>query len=319
MPLVGFGTSNLVEAEVTLAIEAGARHLDCAAFYGNERMVGRAIRRSGVARCELFVTTKVWNDWHGRAVEAVDLSLAELGLDYIDLCLIHWPCSWAPEAPFVPEAIDAARDVWPQLARLVASGKVRSLGVSNFDQAQLEPLLALEPPCCVNQIEAHPMFQNAALASWCLERGVQVVAWGPLAKSPRRLKNSPELAEVALGRGVTEAAVALRWNLDRGVAVVPRSSKPANVRANLAVCAMAPLDDVETALVASCETGRRRFPDVVGVWPASAPLSSRILARVVAGVATLVFKILGFRLDLVALAKRSAERRERRRAAERAH
>lgn len=316
MPLVGLGTSKLVEEEVLGAIKAGARHLDCAAFYGNERMVGSAIKRCGVPRAELFVTTKVWNDWHRRVMQSVDMSLSELGLEYVDLVLVHWPLSWQANKPFVRDDLSVAQDVWPQLASVVASGKARSVGVSNFDEAQLTPLLHLDPPCCVNQIEAHPFYHNARLVHFCRQQGVQVVAWGPLAKSPQRLRECRALFSIARMRGTSEAAIALRWNLDRGVAVVPRSSNPRNVKANLAVLEMKPLDDHETRLIAACEAGRRRFPDFIGVWPSEATLAQRALGMIVGFVASLIFRVV--RLDLVAISKRVADKRERERRACRA-
>lgn len=312
MPMVGLGTSRLLEEEVLNAILAGARHLDCAPLYGNERMVGSAIKRSGIDREELFVTTKIWNDWHSRVEESVNMSLEELGLDYVDLVLIHWPLSWAPGMPFCSSGTEAGRDVWPQLASLVESGKVRSLGVSNFDQTQLKPLLGLDPPCCVNQIECHPFFQNRKLVEFCRQHRIQVVAWGPLAKGSVSSRSSA-LSTVAKNRGCSEAQIAIRWNLDRGVAVVPRSSR--HVRENLE--RVDPLDDDETRLVDACDTSQRRFPDLVGVWPATARTPAKLFGKLLSFFSRIIFLIFP-KVELVQLSKQAADRREVRAAQRRA-
>mmetsp|Transcript_25874 Transcript_25874/g.103414 ORF Transcript_25874/g.103414 Transcript_25874/m.103414 type:complete len:372 (-) Transcript_25874:688-1803(-) len=316
MPLVGLGTAHLLEHEILAGIDAGARHLDCAPIYGNEAAVGRAIKRSGVARAELFVTTKVWNDAHRPALarQSVLASLEDLQLDAVDLVLLHWPTSWRPGTVLCRDAhVVDWRATWCALSELVREGKVRALGVSNFDAAQLDALTAAAhgqaARVCVNQIEAHPQFQNGALVAACQERGVQCVAWGPLAKGRSALRADARLAAVAAKRGIDATAVALRWNLDRGVAVVPKSTNPANVAANLKVAALQPLDKDDAALLALCETGRRRFPDVVGVWPSTAWRLAGVVGVVASIVARCVFFFVG-PVDLVALSKRRHRQKE---------
>jgi len=311
MPMVGLGTAHSLEHEVLAAILAGARHLDSARIYGNERAVGNAIRRSGVARSEFFVTTKVWNDSHDRAEESVLESLEDLGLDYVDLVLVHWPTSWQRGTFFVPHHRQnvVASVTWPALASLEARGKVRSLGVSNFDESQLEPLLELEPPCCVNQIEAHPFFQNSALVAYCASKGVQCVAWGPLAKGRRALATDTRVFAVARMHGLSPAAVALRWNLDRNVAVVPKSTRPDNVRANLSVASAKPLAPHDARLLLQCHTGRRRVPDLIAIWPATAHPLAKAFGSFVALLARCLFFLSG-PVDFVAFAKRRAQAKE---------
>ncbi|KAJ8600608.1 hypothetical protein CTAYLR_010046 [Chrysophaeum taylorii] len=305
IPVVGLGTSRLLEREILGGIEAGARHLDCARFYGNEASVGRAIAASGVPRPEFFITTKVWPDWMRRVRESVEESLRDLQTSYVDLLLLHWPVAWYPNRPFSRDrTLDFARDVWPRMADLVREGKVRALGVSNFDQAQLSPLLGLDPPCAVNQIESHPAFHNDRLVEFCRANSILCVAWGPLGKG----RVPAELEIIARSRRCSPEQVALRWNLDRGLVVIPRSSNPRNVRSNLEADALSPLDDDERRLVQACDRGRRRFPDVVGIWPATAHPLALALGFLLHCVASLLFYL--FPLDLVALSTRRALKRE---------
>lgn len=269
------------EAEILQGIEAGARHLDCAAIYGNEAAVGRALVASGVPRSAFYLTTKVWNDWHRRVRASVERSLRDLQTDYVDLCLIHWPVSWVAGKPFCKDDVDVL-DVWTQLSILVKEGKIRSLGVSNFDEAQLGPLLHVSPPCVVNQIEAHPQFQNDQLVQFCLRHGIQPVAWGPLGSK-------------------LDAAIALRWNLDRGVAVIPKSTKKERVAANLAVVDMPPLTKDQHDWIRSFDSNKRRFPDIIGIW-ASSGLLPRLFGSFVSILASLLFA--SFKVDLVACARK---------------
>mmetsp|Transcript_22745 Transcript_22745/g.73150 ORF Transcript_22745/g.73150 Transcript_22745/m.73150 type:complete len:340 (+) Transcript_22745:324-1343(+) len=324
IPSVGLGTARLTEDEVLAAIGAGARHLDCARIYGNEAAVGAAIKKSGVPRAELFVTTKVWNDAHRPALARASVlaSLDDLRLDYVDLVLIHWPTSWKPGTLLVPDTVDLAEDTWPALGRLVQEGKIKGLGVSNFDVAQLADFLgkirppgAEEPPphlrCWANQFECHPLCQNTKLVEFCLEAGVTPIAWGPLAKARSAIRHDPRLFTIARMRGWSEFDVALRWNLDRGVVVIPKSSKPANVKANLAAKDLPSLKDHEHDLIAQADTGRRRFPDLIAIWPATAhPLVRFLLAPLIHCLFTCLFALYGHNLDACAIAKRIASQRE---------
>ena len=321
MPMIGFGTTRLVEAQILGAIEAGARHIDCARLYGNERGVGNAIKRSGVPRSEFFVTTKVWNDAHRPELAKASIlaSLQDLQLDYVDLALIHWPNAWKPGTVLVPDSSVNHAKTWAALAELVKEKKIRSLGVSNFDQAQLEVLFqAIEtnnyPPCCVNQIECHPFFQNTSVLNFCKAQGIHIVAWSPLAKAKASLASDHRLFTIARMRNCTVYDVVLRWHLDRGVIVIPKSSKPENVKRNLDVLKMKPLADHDHTLITQCHTGYRRAPDLIAIWPSTAhPLVRWILAPLIVTImriVLLVFRPIFGPVDLVAIAQRSAQKRE---------
>lgn len=255
IPQVGVGTYKL-PAERTAelvagAIGLGARHIDTAKLYGNEREVGEGIRSSGVPRDEVFVTTKLWDDDHGydatrRALEA---SLGRLGMDRVDLYLIHWPC---------PRQ-DRYLDSWRAMIRARDEGLVSSIGVSNFTAAHLRRLLdeTGESPV-VNQIELHPRFPQ-----WEQQRiheglGVVTESWAPLARGG--LLADPVLRELAAKHGRTSAQVVLRWHLDRGLVVFPKSSSLDRVRENLDLDGVA-LDDADRATIATLETGERTGMD----------------------------------------------------------
>ena len=311
MPLVGLGTARLTETEVLRGILAGARHLDCARIYGNEEAVGRAMKESGVERSEFFVTTKIWNDEHRAARESLQQSLADLQLDYVDLLLVHWPMSWRQGTFFVPDSNNdvIATETWLSLEKLVKEGKVRSLGVSNFDKAQLEKLLsAASIPLSVNQIEAHPFFQNSKTIDFCKDHNIQCVAWGPLNKAKNMQRNAT-LYTVAKMNNRTEAEVALRWNLDRGLAVIPKSTNPENVKSNLNVINMPPLSAHDHRLIKQCDTQKRRFPDIIGIWPSTAHPLARAFGLCLALFARCLFFITG-PIDFVNLSKKHARRRE---------
>ena len=200
------------------------------------------MRASGVPRCELFLTTKLWMDEARpeRVAAALDDSLAQLQTSYVDLLLIHWPLKFRPGTVLARDgAVGDFSATWAAMEALVASGKARSLGVSNFDEAQLSRLLddAKKIPPAVNQVEAHPKFPNQALVDFCLSRDVAVVAWGPLGGDPRRLGEDSMLWATAKMHAVSLCRCALRWNLERGVAVIPKSTRPAHVADALAATA----------------------------------------------------------------------------------
>ncbi|PLT29116.1 aldo/keto reductase [Peribacillus deserti] len=229
MPIIGFGVYK-VEAgtetvnSVKTAIEAGYRSIDTAAIYQNESGVGQAIRESKVPREELFITSKVWNDDQGYdfTLRAFDESLRKLGLDYLDLYLIHWPVA------------GMYADTWRAMERLYKEGRVRAIGVSNFHVHHLENLLnqAKEVPV-INQIELHPRLNQAEIRSFCHSHNIAVEAWAPLGKG--KLLDEPVLAEIADSHNKTAAQVILRWHLQNGVIVIPKSVNPARIRENIKV------------------------------------------------------------------------------------
>lgn len=233
IPQLGLGVWELspedAYSSTCAAITAGARHIDTAAAYGNEKDVGRAIADAiadgEVTRDDLYVTTKLWNadQAPGRAAEAIDTSLANLGLDHVDLWLIHWP------VPSYGRYVDA----WRSLIDAREAGKTTSIGVSNFYPEVLDEIIdATGVVPAVNQIELHPGFSQAAQRADDARRGIVTEAWSPLG---RGLLDHPVITSVAEEHGVHPAQVIVRWHLQQGIVVFPRSRKPERVRQNLDV------------------------------------------------------------------------------------
>ncbi|TXS52820.1 aldo/keto reductase [Streptomyces sp. t39] len=254
IPQLGFGVFQVPDDETTTAVasalEAGYRSIDTAAVYGNERGVGRALADSGIPREELYVTTKLWNADQGydAALKAFDTSLAALGLDHVDLYLIHWP------AP----AQDLYRESWRAVEQLVADGRVRTAGVSNFEPAHLRRLLdgaSLVP--AVNQIELHPGLQQGELRALHAELGIATEAWSPLAQGAV-LAEEP-LTRIAAHHGKSPAQVVLRWHLQLGNVVIPKSVTPARIRENIDVLGFT-LSDGEMDAIAGLDRGLRTGP-----------------------------------------------------------
>jgi 2,5-diketo-D-gluconate reductase A len=230
IPLLGLGVwqvgNNEAVTVVGQAIEAGYRLIDTAAAYNNEEGVGRAIMGASVRRADLFVTTKLWNDRQGydSALQACNKSLERLGLDYVDSYLIHWP---APQR-------GAFVETWRAFAELKRTGRIKSVGVSNFTQANLQTLFdqtGLVP--AMNQIELHPRFQQESLRTFHAQHGIATQAWAPLARGT--IFGEPAIEEVARKHDKTPAQVVLRWHIDNGVIAIPKSATPARLRENLAV------------------------------------------------------------------------------------
>ncbi|PXY20810.1 aldo/keto reductase [Prauserella muralis] len=256
MPQVGFGVFQVptdeTAAAVDAALQAGYRSIDTAAAYRNEAGVGQAIARSGLARDELFVTTKLWNASHGydETLRAFDASLGELGLDHVDLYLIHWP---------VPE-YDRYVDTWRAFEKIYADGRARAIGVSNFQPHHLERLAResdLVP--AVNQIELHPYLQQEQARAYHAEHGIVTEAWSPLAKGGDLLAD-PAVTAVAGKHGRTPAQVVLRWHLELGNVVIPKSVTPSRMRENLDLFGFS-LDGDDLARLAPLERGERTGPD----------------------------------------------------------
>ena len=232
IPQLGFGVFRVdpreTERIVTDALEVGYRHLDTARIYGNEEGVGRAIADSGIPREELFVTTKLWNDDQGTqsVIDAFDRSLERLGLDYVDLYLIHWP------AP----ANDRYVETWRAFEQLRESGRTRSIGVSNFLVPHLERLLAETGTVpAVDQIELHPYHQQPATAAFAEENAIAIEAWGPLGQGKYPLFELPEVTDAAAAHGATPAQVVIRWHLQRGHIVFPKSNRRERMAENFDV------------------------------------------------------------------------------------
>ena len=256
IPQLGFGVFLVppkdTEAVVSTALEVGYRSIDTAAAYQNEEGVGRAIASSQLARDEVFVTTKLWNAHHGydRALRAFDASAQRLGLDTVDLYLIHWP---------VPAA-DRYVETWKALEKLAADGRARAIGVSNFAVEHLRRLVdetATVP--AVNQVELHPYFQQTDLRAEHAELGIATEAWSPLGQGGALLSDAT-ITRLADRYGVTPAQVVLRWHLQLGTIVIPKSANPARMRQNLDVFGFE-LSAEDLSAIADLETGKRIGPD----------------------------------------------------------
>ncbi len=251
IPQLGFGVFKVdpdeTERIVSDALEVGYRHLDTAKIYGNEAGVGRAIAKSGIAREELFVTTKLWNDDQTDPEGAFQRSLEELGLDYVDLYLIHWPV--AERGTYV--------DAWKGLQAIAESGRARSVGVSNFQPKHLDAILAeggILP--AVNQVELHPAFQQWELRDYLGPKGIHVESWGPLGQGKYELNELPGLQGIADAHGKSVQQVAIRWHLQEGLIVFPKSSSKERIAQNADVFDFE-LSDDELDVIRKADQNRR--------------------------------------------------------------
>jgi 2,5-diketo-D-gluconate reductase A len=258
MPVIGFGVYQIpaddTQAAVEAALAAGYRHLDTASSYGNEEAVGAAIRASGIARDDLWITTKLFIQHNptGRVeddtLRAFDRSLTRLGLDRIDLYLIHQPFG-----DYYAE--------WRALQEIYRGGRALAIGVSNFHSDRLVDLIDHnEIVPMVNQIETHPFHQRAADQDLMRERGVQIESWGPFAEGRHHLFTDPVLTEIAATRGCSVAQVVLRWLTQRGVVVIPKSVRPDRMAENLDIFGLDLTED-EMARVATLDIGASLFFD----------------------------------------------------------
>lgn len=247
IPQLGFGVFKVdpdkTNRIVRDALDVGYRHLDTAKIYHNEEGVGHAVKESGIARDDLFITTKLWNDDQADAAAAIDKSLARLGTDYVDLYLIHWP---SPER-------DTYVDAWRALAAIQESGKARSIGVSNFTVDHLERLIAetgVVP--AVNQVELHVDFQQAELRAFAAEHGIAIEAWGPLGQG--KINESDDLAAIAAVHGKSVPQTILRWHLQIGNIVIPKSNNKERMAENFDILDFE-LSTSELTTIASLDRG----------------------------------------------------------------
>jgi 2,5-diketo-D-gluconate reductase A len=255
IPQLGFGVFQVppedTQEVVEQALDAGYRHIDTAGAYRNEKGVGAAIEASGLAREDLFVTTKLWNSQQGfeTTLAAFDGSLARLDLDHVDLYLIHWPVP--TENRFV--------DTWRAFERIHDEGRSRTIGVSNFRVEDLERLEAeTDARPTVNQIELHPRHQQAELRAWHADHGIATEAWSPLAQG--ELLDDETIAAIAERHGKTPAQAILRWHLQLGNVVFPKSVTPERIRENIEIFDFE-LGDAEMAEFERLDRGERIGPD----------------------------------------------------------
>ncbi|GAA2914416.1 2,5-diketo-D-gluconate reductase A [Microbacterium keratanolyticum] len=251
IPQLGYGVFKVPAADaeraVSDALEVGYRHIDTAAIYGNEEGVGAAIAKSGIARDELFITTKLWNDRHDGddPHAAIAESLEKLGLEQVDLYLVHWPTP----------ANDNYLNAWQKLIEIRDAGQARSIGVSNFLVPHLERIIietGVTP--AVNQIELHPAYAQHETVEYATSRGIRIESWGPLGQGKYDLFSVPAVAEAAEATGKTPAQVVLRWHLQKGFIVFPKSVRIERLRENLDVFDFT-LSDAQMAAIDEIDPG----------------------------------------------------------------
>ncbi len=255
MPQLGLGvwqaTNEDVATAIHKALEVGYRSIDTAAAYKNEQGVGDALKSAGVARDELFITTKLWNDDQKRPREALEESLEKLQLDYVDLYLMHWP---------VP-AIDRYVEAWKGMIELQQEGLIKSIGVCNFNVEHLQRIIdetGVTP--VINQIELHPLLQQRQLHAWNATHKIQTESWSPLAQGGEGVFDQKIIRELADKYGKTPAQIVIRWHLDSGLVVIPKSVTPARIAENFNVWDFR-LDKDELSEIAKLDQGKRLGPD----------------------------------------------------------
>ena len=257
IPQFGFGVFQIdpedtVEA-VTTALSAGYRHIDTAEGYGNEREVGEAIAKSGLDRREVFVTSKLDNDSHepDDARRAFDQTLSALGSDYVDLFLIHWPMPRSYGGDYI--------STWRTLEEFYRAGRAKSIGVSNFQPHHLRRLhTECQVPPAVNQVEIHPYFTQDELRGFCAEHQIAIEAWSPIAQG--LVLNDPVIESIARRTGKSPAQVVLRWHIERGDIVFPKSATPERIRENIDIFDF-DLPAADVAEIAMLNRNERTGPD----------------------------------------------------------
>ena len=294
LPLIGLGTWKSdpgdVYGAVREAIRIGYRHIDCASLYGNEAEIGQAlsdaIQAGEVTREELWITSKLWCNAHGRdnVEPAIKKTLADLRLEYLDLYLIHWPIPLKPDAAlpgsaadFMPLAEAPIQATWAGMEAAAKAGLTRHLGVSNFSVKKIKDLLPhceLEPE--VNQVEMHPLLQQPELVAYCASQGIHVTAYSPLGSSDRpdfvKAPDAPVVLENPVIRAIAEAhdrtaaQVLLAWQIQRGVSAIPKSVSPARLRENLAAAELR-LSDVDMQRISALDRGYRLIAGTFWVVP----------------------------------------------------
>ncbi len=262
IPAPGLGTYRLGKNEravihaVRSAFDAGYRHIDTASFYANEHAIGKAIAESGLPREELFVTTKLWGtDILKNGIErAFEESMRQLDIAYIDLYLVHWPVT------------GAVASTWKEMERIYESGRVRAIGVSNHLIHHLEELLTVATVVpAINQVELHPYLVMQPLQDYCREKGIVVESWSPLGSSKIPLFSDPLLLEIAEKKGRSTAQVILRWNLQKGLLPLPKSSDATRQRENIALFDFS-LSAQEISMIDRLDKAQRTgiHPDEIG-------------------------------------------------------
>lgn len=258
MPQLGLGVWQVkngqeIETAIHSALDSGYRMIDTASMYGNEEGVGEAVRSSNVSRDELFITTKLWNSDHGykNTHKAFDESLKRLNMDYVDLYLIHWP---------VPK-LHKTIETWRALEEIYNSGRAKAIGVCNFNISHLEEMMAnttIVP--AVNQIELHPYLQQNELRNYCHEKGIHPESWAPIGGTGGDLLQNPTLADLAKKHGKSPAQIVLRWHIQIGQIIIPKSTHPERIAQNIDIFDFT-LDENDMAAIAGLNADIRLGPD----------------------------------------------------------
>lgn len=246
IPAIGFGTwkapSGLAGKAVEEAFKAGYRHFDCAPLYFNEAEIGNVLKKAPVPREEFFLTTKLWSSDHQRVEKALDKSLGDLGVDYVDLFLMHWPVTLSPDTGAEYGKEDRTqhasdwdfRDTWREMEKILYTGKVKAIGVANCSTVNLDKLLETAKVVpAVNQTEIQPLLPQAKLHAFCQQQGIHQTAFGPLGGSGSSLHTDEAIVEIAKARGVATGNVLLSWGVQKGWSVIPKSTTPSRIAANL--------------------------------------------------------------------------------------
>ncbi|EIN08258.1 Aldo/keto reductase [Punctularia strigosozonata HHB-11173 SS5] len=286
IPAVGLGTWQSKPEEVVTAVsyalkEAGYRHIDCAWAYGNEKSVGEGIRQSGVPRSEVFITSKVWCTWHSRVEQCLDETLANLGTDYLDLYLVHWPVPLNPNGnhPAFPTLPDGKRDVdhswklsdtWKQMEEVLKKGKVKAIGVSNFSEKKLEEILptATVVPA-VNQLELHLYNPQHNLLKYLRSKGIVPQAYSPLGSTNSPLFSDETVVELSKKYDLQPSDVLLGYLLAKDIVILPKSITPSRVASNLVGAVTAAnkfsKDDLDKLDAVAASGKQKRF--IMPPWP----------------------------------------------------
>lgn len=279
IPAVGLGTWQSTEEEaynaVLSALKAGYRHIDTAAAYGNEDIVGRAIKDSGIPRKDIFITTKLWCTDHTRPKQALQESLKKLGTEYVDLYLMHWPVPLNPNGndPKFPTLPNGNRDIlhdwdfiktYAGLQELLDTGLTKSIGVSNFSKKNLQKLL--EAPSTkvkpvVNQIEAHPLLPQFNLFNFCKENGIIIEAYSPLGSTNSPILTNETVVELAKKYGVQPATILISWAVWRGTVVLPKSVTPSRIESNFETVSLSDEDGEKLNKISEKGTSRLINPN----------------------------------------------------------
>ncbi|CAA7261142.1 unnamed protein product [Cyclocybe aegerita] len=286
IPAIGLGTWQSKPGEVAEAVayaikEVGYRHIDCAWAYGNEKEVGEGIRASGIPRSDIFITSKLWGTWHSRVEECLDQTLANLGTDYLDLYLVHWPVPLNPKGnhPLFPLLPNGKRDVdhswdlkdtWKQMEAVLKNGKVKTIGVSNFSEAKLEEILpTAEIIPAVDQLELHVYNPQHKLITYLKSKGIVPQAYSPLGSTNSPLIADEEVVKVAVKHGLQPADVLVGYLIKKGIVALPKSVTPARISSNFtgALAAAEKLEAVDIEHLDGLAAAGKQKRFITPPWP----------------------------------------------------